>query len=154
MENFKPRQCLNMRIVRCEIIWVWKYLYLYIPTCYRLSVLLPLYTVFHIGYILSRDYFKCSFYNIKKSRHACCVRSTAHRMVGVFLKEPYITDVCLNFSHHHWLYKHNVSKKDCFHLQVNYESSLLLKHRVCIISDDGWKGSNTHQWYFACYTMV
>jgi hypothetical protein len=33
------------------------------------------------------------------------------------------------------------------------ERGLLLKHRVCVTSDDG-KSPNTHQWYLAYYTIV
>jgi hypothetical protein len=33
------------------------------------------------------------------------------------------------------------------------ESSLLLKRRVCVLSEDE-KSPNTHEWYFACYTVI
>ena len=32
-----------------------------------------------------------------------------------------ITDVYLEFSHRHWLHKHDICKADCFRLQVHYD---------------------------------
>jgi hypothetical protein len=43
------------------------------------------------------------------------------------------TDVYLNFFHHHQVYKHDVSKANCFHLQVNHIMKAICFRNIVLV---------------------